>query len=218
MKHTAFHQLPLRAHRLLAGIPLRTLYRVELPGGREAMTIKEISKIAGFGGEVAMEVGPVTKALFDLRGWIGRLFHWDDASRLIEATTYLPKLTAEDRARSSIPPGQPVGISYILYQFEQEMLGEIINRTVHCFWLLAAERTASGYVLWLAVYVRKLNWFTPIYMALITPVVKGIIYPAMLRSVRQRWQQAFPAAPNDAKVGWQAPHQSTYGFQEKEDV
>lgn len=152
-----------------------------------------------------MDVGPVTKALFDLRGLIGRIFRWDDAPRLTDAVTFLPKLTAEDRARSSITPGQPAGISRILYQFEHEMLGEIVNRTVHCFWLLAAERTANGYRLWLAVYVRKLNWFTPIYMALISPMLKGIIYPAMLKGVRRRWEQAFPNninAPQGGHLLW----------------
>ena len=72
------------------------------------------------------------------------------------------------------------------------LLGEIINRTVHCFWVMATERTADGYVLWLAIYVRRLNWFTPVYMALITPVLKWVIYPAMMKGVRQRWAQAFP--------------------------
>ncbi|HEX4950304.1 MAG TPA: DUF2867 domain-containing protein [Blastocatellia bacterium] len=194
MKSNTFNQLPIRAHSLLASIPLRTLERVELPGGRDGMSLQQISNVVGFGGEVEMEVGYVTRALFWLRGLIGRIMHWDGAPRLIEAVTFLPKLTAEDRARSSVTPGQPAGISRILYQFENEMLGEIVNRTVHCFWLLATERIADGYVLWLAVYVRRLNWFTPIYMALITPVLKWIIYPAMIKGVRRRWLQTFPAS------------------------
>lgn len=205
MKTTIFKQLPLRAHSLLAGIPLRTLERVDLHGGRAAMTIKEISDIIGFGGEVKMEVGPLTRALFGLRGLIGRILRWDDTPNLINAVTYLPKLNAEDRARSSITPGQPAGISRILYQFDNETLGEIINRTVHCFWLLAADRTASGYTLWLAIYVRKLNWFTPIYMALISPMLKLIIYPAMLKDVRRRWEQTFPLSaetPHKGQLIW----------------
>lgn len=192
MKNATFNQLPLRAHSLLAGIPLRTLERVELPGGQEGMTLKQISDIIGFSGESEMEVGPLTQALFWLRGLIGRILHWDDASRLTEEVTFLPKLTDDDRARSSITPGQPAGISRILYLLENEMLGEIINRTVHCFWLLASERTANGYVVWIAVYVRRLNWFTPIYMALITPMLKTIIYPAMVRGCKQRWEKRFP--------------------------
>ena len=37
-----YRQKPLRVHSFLAGVPLRTLERVELPGGREGMTVKEV--------------------------------------------------------------------------------------------------------------------------------------------------------------------------------
>lgn len=193
MDKEVYRQKPLRVHIVLAGIPLRTLERVELPGGREGMTIEEISGVVGFGGEVEMEVGPVTQALFRLRTLIGRILRWDEAKELVESVSFIPRLNEEDRARSLIAPGKPAGISRILYQFENEMLGEIINRTVHCFWVMATERTANGYALWFAVYVKKLNWFTPIYMGLISPLLKWIIYPAMLRGVRRRWEKAFPA-------------------------
>jgi hypothetical protein len=195
-----FRQMPLRAHSLLAGIPLRTLSRIDLPGGRPGMTIAEISAIVGFGDQVEVEVGPVTKALFWLRGMIGRIFHWDDAQDLVESVSYLPRLREQERVRSLITPGKPQGISRVLYCFENEYLAEIVNRTVHCFWLLALERTATGYALYLAVYVKKLNWFTPIYMALVSPVLKWIIYPSMEKGVRSRWAREFPAAGNDRGV------------------
>ena len=88
------------------------------------------------------------------------------------------------------------GVSRILYQFDDEMLGEIINRTVHCFWLMAIDRTSTGYTLWMAVYVRRLNAFTPVYMALISPVLKWIIYPALRRTIEERWNQIFPFDPH----------------------
>jgi hypothetical protein len=81
---------------------------------------------------------------------------------------------------SPLPSGQQEGISRVLYCFENELRAEIINRTVHCFWLMAAERTTDGYALYFAVYVKKLNGFTPIYMTLVSPMLKWIIYPAML--------------------------------------
>lgn len=200
MNVEAYRQKPLRVHSFLAGIPLRTLERVELPGGREGMTIQEISDVVGFGGEVEMKVGQVTEALFRLRTLIGRVLRWDEAKKLVESASFIPRLRDDDRARSLIVPGTPAGISRILYQFENEMLGEIINRTVHCFWLMATEQTANGYALWFAVYVKKLNWFTPIYMALISPLVKWIIYPAMLKGVRRRWDESQVFASNDFKI------------------
>ena len=187
-----FKQVPLRVHSFLAGIPMRTLYRMELPGGYQGLTMREISAITGFGGEGEVTVGPITTALFWLRGLIGRIMHWEDAEELAKSITYLSRLTEQDRRRSLMTPGNRLGISRVLYCFEQELLAEIVNRTVHCFWLMASERTAHGYALYVAIYVKKLNWFTPIYMALITPVVKWIVYPSIVKGVRQRWDWTFP--------------------------
>jgi hypothetical protein len=193
MREDEFRRKPLRVHSFLADVPIRTLECVSLPGGRDGMTLQEISDVVGFGGEVQFEVGPLTQALFWLRTMIGRILHWDDADKLVESVSFISRLSDEDRARSQVTPGKASGISRILYQFENELLGEIINRTVHCFWVMASERTSNGYALYFAVYVKKLNWFTPIYMAIISPLLKWIIYPSMFKGVRQRWQKAFPA-------------------------
>lgn len=187
-----FERKPLRVHSFLAGVPLRTLYRIDLPGGLPNMTLPEIRAATESSKPGEFEVGPVTKALFGLRGLVGRVLHWDDDQRLADAVTYLKRLSGAARQRSLIPPGKAEGISRVLYCFENEFLAEIVNRTVHCFWLLATERTSNGYRLYLAIYVKKLNWFTPIYMALVTPVLKCIIYPSMLQSTRKRWGQTFP--------------------------
>lgn len=190
-----FKHTPFRAHTFLNGIPLHSLDRVELHGGRPGMTLPEISQVIGFSGEAEMDVGVVTQFLFWLRGLIGRILHWDEAKKLAESVSYLSRLDETDRARTLIPPGKAAGISRILYQFENEMLGEIVNRTVHCFWVMASEPAATGYVVWLAVHVKRLNWFTPVYMALISPMLKWVIYPAMINGVRKRWEAAFPPTP-----------------------
>jgi lysophospholipid acyltransferase (LPLAT)-like uncharacterized protein len=198
-----FRQRPLRVHSFLADVPLRTLERIELCGGRPGMTLKEINAVIGFGGEAEMEVGPVTNALFRLRTLIGRLLGWDEADELVESVSYVSRLSADDRDRSLVPPSQPAGISRILYQFENEMLAEIINRTVHCFWVMASESSPHGYSLHLAVYVKRLNWFTPIYMTLVSPLLKWIIYPSMTKGIRQRWEKEFPGSdlPDVTRVG-----------------
>jgi uncharacterized protein DUF2867 len=187
-----FQQKPLRVHSFLTGVPLRTLARVDLPGGREGMTLPEIDAVVGFNSERGYEFGPVTTALFWLRSLIGRVLRWDDTKELTESLTYLSRLNEEDCARSLVTPRSVEGISRVLYCFENELLAEIINRTVHCFWLMASERIENGYVLYFAVYVKKLNWFTPIYMTLVTPMLKWIIYPSIMEGVRRRWEEASP--------------------------
>jgi hypothetical protein len=188
-----FDLLPLKGHSFLTGIPLHSLDYAELKGGRERMTIADIYAVVGLSEVGEVELGFFTKILFWLRGRIGKILRWDDVPKLVEDVSYLPRLTDEEREKSLISPGEVKGIARILYCFEDEMLLEIINKTVHCFWLLASERSAQGYALYNAVYVKKLNWRTPIYMTLVSPVLKWIIYPAIGRSIRQNWERAFPA-------------------------
>jgi Protein of unknown function (DUF2867) len=40
-----------------------------------------------------------------------------------------------------------------------------------------------------AFYVRCVGRFTPVYMALIDPFRKLVVYPSLLRSVRATWNQ-----------------------------
>jgi hypothetical protein len=44
------------------------------------------------------------------------------------------------------------------------------------------------------VYVRSVGRLTPVYMTLIDPFRKLIVYPALLRSVRATWNQTFGTA------------------------
>jgi hypothetical protein len=191
IRRAEFERMPLRVHSFLAGVPQRTLYRLDLPGGREGMKLRDIDEVVGFSGEDEFETGVVTRTLFGLRGLIGAIFGWDDVPALDESVTYRARLSEEDRRRSLVEPGTVMGISRVLYYFDNELLAEIVNRTVHCFWMMASERSATGYTLYLAIFVRKINWFTPIYMALITPLLKWIIYPSMMKGIKRRWERAF---------------------------
>jgi hypothetical protein len=101
-----FRQKQLRVHSLLHDVPLRSLSRVDLPGGRAGMTLQEIMAVVGFGSGEDIEVGPVTHALFWLRAWIGRLLHWDEAKALAESISYLSRLSEADRACSLVTPGR----------------------------------------------------------------------------------------------------------------
>lgn len=164
------------------------------------MTMSQIYRAAGLADIGKIELSPATKVLFDLRGWVGKIMRWDDVPALVEEISYLPRLTAEERAASLVPPGEKRGIARVLYAFENEMLLEIINKTVHCFWVLAAERTADGYGLYNAVYVKKLNWRTPIYMMLVSPILKTLIYPAIGQSIRQNWEREFSQGLQEQRV------------------
>jgi hypothetical protein len=185
---TRFEQISLFAHKFLTGVPLKSLYCLDLPGGRIGMSVLDIKEAVGFNTE-QLETGIFTKSLFWLRGLIGGIFGWDAADKLAESVSFLPRLTAEEKARSLVEPGKKEGISRVLFCFENEFAAEIINKTVHCFWVMAKEKTSNGYSLYMAVFVRRLNWFTPIYMALVTPMLKWIIYPALNKTVARNWEK-----------------------------
>lgn len=199
-----FNRLPLKAHSFLAGVPIHSLDYLELKDGRERITIADIYRAVGLSDLGQIELGFGTKALFWLRTVIGKVMRWDEVPELVQENSYLPRLSAEERAKSLIPPGEVRGISQVLYCYENEMVLEIINRTVHCFWVLASERMADGYNLYNAVYVKNLNWRTPIYMTLISPVLKSIIYPAIEKSMRQNWEQNLLAEKEKHNAGHMA--------------
>lgn len=187
-----FSRLPLKANSFLAGVPLKTVGFTKLEGGRDKMNIKEIYEVVGLSDISKIELGPITKGLFELRTLIGNVLQWDDVPELAESVSYLPRLSNKERAESLIPPGKVQGISQVLYCRENEIMLEIINKTVHCFWGLAREQTPDGYDLYNAVYVKDLNWRTPVYMSLVSPVLKWVIYPAIEKSIRENWERKFP--------------------------
>ena len=187
-----YMELPLKAHSFLRGVPIHSLDHAELRGGRPDMNVVEVYRATGLEDLGEVQLGPATKILFSLRSAIGRAMGWDEVPELVSSISYLSRLTPEEKSRSLVPPGEVRGISRVLYCFKQEMLLEIINKTVHCFWCIAVENRPSGYLLYNAVYVKNLNWRTPIYMTLVSPVLKWVIYPAIGRSIKKNWETTFP--------------------------
>jgi len=195
-----FNHLPLKAHQLLVGVPMHSFDVIELDGGSARMKMDEIYRITGLNQAQDFKFGFITKTLFDIRGWIGKISGWDNVPELVSNHSWITRLTAAEREKSIIPSGTVESINTILYCYENEILFEIINRTVHCFWVLASEQRKGGYVLYVAIYVKKLNWRTPIYMSLVSPVLKWIIYPAVKKSIKRNWSERFAGAAVSPKL------------------
>lgn len=186
-----FYEIPLKAHDFLSGIPMHSLDFIELKGGRTGMKMDEIYHITRLNQTEEFKPKSITDVLFWLRGLIGKIMGLDDVPELVNKTSWITRLTEEEREKSLIPTGNTESISTIFYCFKNEILFEIINRTVHCFWVLASVEKGDGYDLYVAIYVKKLNWRTPIYMTLISPMLKWVIYPAMKRSIQENWNKEF---------------------------
>jgi hypothetical protein len=186
---TEYRAVPLRVHELLADVSLHDVWAVDLPRVREGVTLDEFQGVLNRYRVMGRLPRPA-RALFALRFFLGRILRLEDQPKGAGAASFARGLTAEDRARSSLAPGTPEGLFRVVYRFENEQLLEMHNRTVHAALLTALARTEAGYRFYLAVYVCQAGWITPIYMALIDPFRRWIIYPALLKKIRAAWAGA----------------------------
>ena len=187
-----FRRLPLEVHALLTAVPLRDVSAVDLPGGGPGRTVADVRALLESGRGRAS--APV-KLLFWIRHALGRLLGWDRAAHARPELSYRNRLPQDLVARSRMPPGTPDGPFQILYLLEREGLEEIRNATVHAFLAVALTDTAAGYRLYWAVYVAPTSWLTPLYMAVIEPFRRFIVYPSLLRRVRSSWIARYGGTP-----------------------
>jgi len=183
-----FERLPLRVHDFLAGVPLHDVWAVDLPRTRSGITLDEFLRTAS---TRLFTLSPVVRVLLNIRLFVGRLLGWDREPAATAWETFATRLTAVDRSRSLAPAGTREGLFRVVYRFENEQLLEVINRTAHAAALSALVETTDAYRFYFGVYVHSVSRFTAIYMALIDPFRKLVVYPSLLRTVRARWNQAF---------------------------
>ena len=126
-------------------------------------------------------------ALFALRRWLGGVFRWDDERHDAAGASYVNRLTEADRLQSQVQPGSRAGRFRVLYVLPDEALSETRNATVHAFLALALTHREPGYVLYAAFYVTAVSRFTSLYMALIDPFRRFLVYPALGRQIQQAW-------------------------------
>jgi hypothetical protein len=181
-----FERLPLRVHTFLADVPLHDVWAVDLPRSRAGVTLDEFLRLTN---ARLFTLSPAARALLNLRFFIGGLFGWDSASPQTVAETFADRLTPEDRASSLAPAGTADGLFRIVYRFENEQLSEVINRTAHAAVLSALVESATSYRFYFAVYVHDVGPLTPLYMAVIDPFRKLIVYPSLLQNVQANWKQ-----------------------------
>jgi hypothetical protein len=200
-----FERLPLRVHDFLADVPLHDVWAVDLPRARSGITLDEFLRTASARSQVSCDCcendrsrnrslltrSPVVRTLLNIRFFAGRLLGWDREPRSTVWETFTTRLTTADRSKSLAPAGTREGLFRVVYRFENEQLLELINRTAHAAALSALVETANAYRFYFGVYVQNVGRFTPVYMAMVDPFRKLIVYPSLLRSVRASWNQAF---------------------------
>jgi hypothetical protein len=185
-----FERLPLRVHDFLAGVPLHDVWAVDLPRTSSGITLDEFLRKAS---ARRCTLPPLAHALVGIRLFVGRLLGWDREPDASAWETFAARLTPADRSRSLVPAGAREGLFRVVYRFENEQLLELVNRTAHAAALSALVETTNAYRFYFAVYVRSVSRFTAVYMTVIDPFRKLVVYPSLLRGVRANWNQAFGA-------------------------
>jgi len=188
---TELRALPLRVHAFLSDVPLHDAWRFRLSGGGPQITLRDVLDLF-----VEMEpasIGRSTRLLFALRSGLGRLFGWDREDPNMRERSYVHRLSAEDRSRSLDEPGSQRGFWKWVYTFDREALGEVINQTVHAFLLFALESAGHEHTLYWAIYVKPVSRYTRVYMAMIDPFRRRLIYPALVRRFEEAWRARWEA-------------------------
>jgi len=180
-----FERIELRAHSLLADVPLHDVWMVELSGGGPGRTLVDLRALLAV--ENLADSNAAVRFLFGLRARLGRIFGWDREPPQESRASFLQRLSAADRERSLVAPGTPEGAFRVLFVSPRESISEIRNSTVHAFSVFALVEGSSGYRLYWGIYVRPVGRITSWYMRLIDPFRRVIIYPAVLRTIRAAW-------------------------------
>jgi hypothetical protein len=188
-----FERLPLRVHAFLVDVPLHDVWAVDLPRPRSGITLDEFLRMSH---ARLFTPSRVVRGLLSIRFFIGRIFGWDAVPSETASASFGERLTPADRAASLAPAGERDGPFRVVYRFENEQLEELINQTAHAGALSALVETPTSYRFYFAVYVRNVGRLTPLYMALIDPFRKLIVYPSLLRSVRTNWSRTVGAETN----------------------
>ena len=187
-----YRRLALRAHSLLADVPLHDVWWVALPCDDCSCTMQDVRSVFE-AVRSAQPLNPPVRALFALRGLLGRLFRWDSPSSDKEdwsdeeKWSFRTRLTEADREQSLVEPGTLDGPFSVLYVHPTEAVSEIRNATVHAFLVWALEPTPDGYQLFWAIHVLPVSAWTRPYLALIDPFRRWLVYPALLRRIHEGW-------------------------------
>lgn len=186
-----WNRLALRAHALLAEVPLHDVWAVDLAGGGPGRTVEDVRALLSVDAIAA--ANPAVRALFALRSALGRVFGWDREPADAAAESFVHRLSTEERARSRVPPGTPDGPFRVLFVGDDEAISEIRNPTVHAFSVLALAEQGAGYRLCWGIYVLPVGRITKWYMRLIDPFRHWVVYPALMRHLRGAWERSVSA-------------------------
>ena len=178
---------PWRIHELTQDFRLEDVWALPTPGGPKDFP-RLVEMIAA--GDSTETSSRPARALWALRWKLGEVFGWDDA----DPASLSKRQMLRDRLREDLRDG-PAGPDFdalpftSVYLLDDEWAAEIANKTVHGVMHLSwVEDGSGGYRGQMAVYVKPNGLLGEAYMRAIKPFRYLVVYPAMLRQLKRRWE------------------------------
>ncbi len=135
--------------------------------------------------------------LFALRNWLGKIFPLDKNINTLPVpgcleTSVRSRLKSKDLGKSKKGNAIKLNSSGLefrpVYLYKDESLHELSNDTVHALihvgWI---KKMDTAYNATLAIYVKPRGLYGKIYLKLIEPFRRYIVYPAMMKAIMARW-------------------------------
>ena len=184
LPNTAHTSRPWRIHELTPDFVVEDVWALPTPGGPDDLP-RLVSQIAS--GNFPDGAPLVVRTLWEARWKIGALLRWDgqDASLGSRVNSLRDRLSTDLRAAPTGPDFAPFTS---VYQLEREWAAEMANRTVHAVMHIGWVPVESGgYRGQMAVLVKPNGVLGAAYMAAIKPFRHLVVYPALMRSIEQKW-------------------------------
>ena len=175
---------PWRVHDLAADFDLLDVWEYPIRA-RPPHDLRHFDEFAKSVQRDVMDGSTLAGLLFRIRAAAGRVFGWDERrDRSLQDRL-------EPRERSNEPDGlsptEGLGFDRV-YQFEDELLDEISNSTVHALMHVSwIEQDDGTFVPRMAVYVKPRGLLGRLYMALISPFRHLLVYPTLMRRMGSAW-------------------------------
>nr|BFD91813.1 hypothetical protein KitaXyl93_31730 [Kitasatospora sp. Xyl93] len=193
---TAHTSRPWRIHEIALDFHLEDVWALPTPGGPDDLD-RLVDQFAN-GAGAPMSDSPVVRLLFAIRWKLGGLLGWDkpDTGLGARVPTLRDRLPADLRDAPRGPDTRSAPFRSV-YRLHDEWTAEMANRTVHGVLHLGWVETSPGsgtYHAQMAVLVKPNGPFGRLYMAAIKPFRHLGVYPALLRSIGQRWRADTPGS------------------------
>src|SRR5260221_4380444 len=94
------------------------------------------------------------RALLRLRFLLGRIFRLETPRPEQKSASYVGVLNEADRVSSLVPRRSKDGFFDVVYVFENELLLEVINATLHAFSSQTITRTSAANRLYFATFAN----------------------------------------------------------------